>query len=131
VIIGTTKEFRLMWLATQQNIFIIAGVIDRVDENIIASFSKAAMEYALEHYKGLPRGVQAAVACFPLLIAPSVDEKAKEWVMNRPRKHFAAFEMPCCFDASTNTLHYYRKTPIWGAIYYKSFRKIISRYFCT
>ena len=128
-VIGKKKQFKMSWLATQQNIFVVVGSTDKVLQETIDSFSKASMEYALTHYKGLPRGFQTGVACFPLLVAPQIDESAKTWAIRRPRKHFAAFEMPSLFDSSKNTLYYYQKTPLWGWIYYKSFRKIISQCF--
>jgi hypothetical protein len=123
-LVATTTEFKASWFATQLNIFIVVGVADRVEENTINSFSKSAIEFALQHYGGPRRGMQTGVVCFALLITPSIDEKAKLWVMQRPRKHFAAFEMPCLLDTSTNNLYFYQQTPIWGFIYYRSFRQV-------
>jgi hypothetical protein len=42
-----------------------------------------------------------------------------------PPKHWAANEIPVVYDAATNRLHYFEKTPVWGAAYYKGFRKLI------
>ncbi|MBW2982518.1 hypothetical protein KY343_06570 [Candidatus Woesearchaeota archaeon] len=129
VTVAMKKEFKLSWLATQMNFFIIIGVSKNVKKETIENFSKNCMDYAIKNNKGLPRGIQAGVVSFALLISSKVDETAKKFTQARPKKHFAAFEMPIIFDLKENKIYYYDKNPIWGFIYYKTFRNFIERYF--
>jgi len=128
VVVATKKQFKLSWFATQMNIFAIMGVANNVSKSVIGNFSKISLDYAIKKKKGLPRGLQAGVVSFALLVSLNVNEDAKQWVQQRPKKHFAAFEMPVIFDLRINELYYYDKTPIFGAIYYKSFRSFIEKY---
>lgn len=129
VTVAQKKQFKMAWMATQMNMFILVGVPPSVTADTINAFSNAAIDYAIRTKTGLPRGFQAGVACFALLVSPAVDEAAKAWAAQKPPKRWAASIMPVVYDATTRTLHYYRKTPLWGAIYYKSFRQMIEKYF--
>ncbi len=87
------------------------------------------MDYSLKNNKGLPRGLRSGVVSFSLLVSSNVDESAKKFAQSRPKKHFAAFEIPAIFDLKENKFYYYEKTPFRGFIYYKSFREFIEKYF--
>ncbi|MBM3247457.1 hypothetical protein FJZ17_02880 [Candidatus Pacearchaeota archaeon] len=129
VTVATKKQFKLSWFATQMNFFAIMGVSNKITKETIEEFSKSCMDYAIKDNKGLPRGIQAGVVSFALLVSSNVDEDAKKFAQERPKKHFAAFEMPIIFDLKDNTVYYYDKNPIWGFIYYKTFRNFIETYF--
>lgn len=129
VVVATKKQFKLSWAATQLNIFVIMGVSEHISKDVIENFSKISLDYTIKKKKGLPRGLQAGVASFALLVSSNIDEDAKRWVQQKPKKHFAAFEVPVIFDEKSNKLYYCDKTPLWGRIYYKFFRKFIEKYF--
>ena len=65
-----------------------------------------------------PRPGGACAACHP---AESVRNDA-------PPKHRAASEIPVVYDTTQRQLHYFEKTPMWGAAYYKGFRKQIGQF---
>lgn len=92
-------------------------------------YSKDCMNYALKNYKNLPRGMQNAVVSNNVLASANVDPMAVKFVEAKPKKHYAAFEMPIIVDLTQEKIYYYKKTPIWGAIYYKYFREYISKNF--
>lgn len=129
VVIATKKEFRLSWFATQMNIFAIMSAVKNVSKDVIEDFSKCSIEYAIKHKGGLPRGLHTGVCSFALLVSSNIEEDAKQWVQKRPKRHFAAAEIPVLYDLKSNELFYYKKTPIWGAIYYGFFRTFIEKYF--
>jgi len=129
VTVATKKQFRLSWLATQMNIFAVMGTSKAISKDVIEKFSKLSLDYAIKNNRGLPRGLQSGVASFALLVSSNVDEEAKKFVQQRPKKHFAAAEMPIVYDLREDTLYYYEKTPIWGMIYYKGFRDFVKIYF--
>lgn len=127
--VATKKQFKWSWLAVQMNFFAIMGFCESITEEIIENFSKNCLEYAIKNNKGLPRGLQSGVVSFPLLVSSDVDENSKEFAQTRPKKHFAAMEMPVIFDLKENELYYYDKTPIWGGLYAQTFRNFIETYF--
>lgn len=127
--IAKNKRFELAWLATQMNFFAAMTSSDHVTKESIEEFSKNCLDYAIKNNKGLPRGMQSGISSFALLVSSNVDEEAKKFAQKRPKKHFAAMEMPIIFDMSENKFYYYRKNPIWGFIYYKTFREFIEKYF--
>ena len=129
VLVGESRQFKVSWFATQLNIFVIITSLEEVTREIITSFSTAALEYAIKNNSGLPRGLQSGVACFELIISPSISDDAKAWVQKKSRKRFAAFAVPVLLDSNDNTLMYYKKTPILGGLYYKFFRKFVEKYF--
>ena len=58
-----------------------------------------------------------------------MNEDAKKFTQERPKRHRAAFEMPVIFDLKESKLYYYTKNQIWGYIYYKDFKIFIETYF--
>lgn len=129
VTIATKSEFKLSWYAAQIKFFAIMGVSNNITKETIENYSKICIDYAIKNKKGLPRGLQSGIVSFALLVSLNVDEDAKKFAQERPKKHFAAFEMPLVFDLKENKLYYYEKTPNWGFIYYKTFRNFIETYF--
>ena len=129
VTVATKSQFKVSWFASQLNFFAIIGVSKHITKETIENYSKNCIDYAKKNNKGLPRGLQSGVVSFALLVSSNVDEEAKKFAQKRPKKHFAAFEMPVIFDLKENKLYYYDKTPFWGSIYYESFRNFIETYF--
>jgi len=125
VTVATKSRFEWLKLATQLNIFVITGSLDNISEKSIDKFSRLAYDYATKNNKGLPRGFQSGVASFALLVSNSVDEEAKKWVQQRPRKHYAAFEFPVIFDFRDRHLYYYKKNITWGSMYHGFFLSLI------
>jgi len=129
VLVGENRKFKVSWFATQLNLFAIIATPEEVSEEAISSYCTSALDYAIKHNSGLPRGMQSGVACFALMISPSVSVEAEKWVQKKSRKRFAAFAIPVLLDTSDNTPIYYKKTPILGGMYYKFFRKFVQKYF--
>ena len=122
-------KFNMKWLATKLKMFSFITHFDNVTLNDISQYSDACMKYSLNAYKGFPRGLQNGVVCFGLIASENVDADAAAFAKMRPKKHFAAFEMPIIFDLSDSSIHYFEKTPMLGAIYYKFIREYIEKNF--
>ncbi len=129
VVVATKQEFQLLWFGTQMNIFAIMGYADNISREVIESFSRHAIDYAIKNNHGLPLGFLSCVTSFALLVSSGIDEDAKQFVQGSYKKHFAAFEMPVLFNVKSKELFYYRDTPFWGSIYYKFFRDFIEKFF--
>lgn len=117
--------FKWEWLATKLKMFSFISYKSSVSEEDIKDYADVCYEYARKNYKGLPRGLQNVFTSFAVVASNNISKEAIEYVQKSPTKHFAAFEMPILYDLSTDTLYFYRETPIWGAIYYKYFREYI------
>ncbi|MDD2235138.1 MAG: hypothetical protein PHZ11_07475 [Desulfitobacteriaceae bacterium] len=123
------EQFKVKWLATKLKIFSFVAHVNEIDADDITNYSSSCVDYALNNYKGLPRGLQTGLVAFNVLISENVSDKAIEVAVSRPKKRFAAFEIPIIYDLSKEKAYYYTKTPMWGAIYYKYFREYIQKNF--
>jgi len=120
------KEFRLSWMATQLNLFIIIGKTeDKIEKQTVDSFSSASFQYALKNSKGWPRGFQAAIGSVAILQGSNIDNDAKIFCEKPSRKHWSAFEIPVIYDVDKKKTIRYTNTPMWGAIYFPFFSKTI------
>jgi GYF domain 2 len=100
------------------------------DVGRMSAFTTAAFDYAKRNKKsGLPCGFFEAVACYCVAIVGAAQPELVYFIRNNtPKKHMSAFEIPVLFDASQGQLHYLEKTPVWGAAYWRGFRKEIEKY---
>ena len=127
--VGYTKEFRVSWMLTQLNTFLIVTEMEQVDVPDVRAFTDAAFEYAISNSKGWPRGFQAAIAALPCIVCDTATDAAKDLVMRTPQKHWSAFELPSIFETATNRIYTYSSTPAWGAVYFGYFRKLVKTHF--
>lgn len=123
------SQFEPALMATQLNFVAVMGTGPKITGEDFKDFTGKAFDYALQNYKGLPRGLQSGVAVFAFLVSDDIDDAAKWHALKAPEKHFAAMEMPVILDLSEGNLYYYDKTPVWGMIYYKAIRRFIETYF--
>jgi len=114
-------------LGQAEAVFVLSS-FPSIDRSAMREFSRAAFEFATkEAVGGMPRGMGRAVFCYPVAIVPVVDDATSRAVRQEPpTKHFAANEIPVIVDLGTGTLHSFEKTPLWGAAYYRGFRKTIA-----
>jgi hypothetical protein len=123
------EKFEWKWIATKLKMFSFIGFSENITEDIIKQYSKECFQYGLNNYKGLVRGMQNGFVSFAVLASENVHESALSFLKKSPPKHFAAFEMPIIFDLNSKELLFYKKTPMWGGIYYKYFREYIEKSF--
>lgn len=124
--IGYIKKFKWSWFATQLNLFVIIGkTTEKIDKKMIETFSASCFEYALKNHKGWPRGLQAGVGSIAILQGSEIDNEAKDFCAKLSKKHWSAFEVPILYDIEKNKTIRYTSTPIWGAIYFPFFTKLI------
>ena len=127
-VVGYEKKFRWRWMATQLNTFIVATDFgdQEIDVPIIEQHLSAAFKYANKHYKGWPRGLQSGIGVISVLISNNVTEEAKEYCRKlKSGKKWAGFTIPIVHDAQDQQTHQFQKNPMWGAIFYPHFRRLI------
>lgn len=120
-------QFELKWIATKLKQFSFVSFQDDISFDDIKIYSAKCCNYSLKMYKGLPRGIQNGIVSFNVLAGKKISKEAIDFVLSRPPKHFAAFEMPVIVDLEKQKSYYYTDTPLWGMIYYKHFREYIEK----
>lgn len=119
------EQFKLKWLATKLKQYSYVSFSDTIDLETVSAFSERCLKYTLKNYKGLPRGIQSGIVSFSILVGNKIEMDAIDFVLSRPKKHFAAFEMPIIVDLERQIIYHYTDTPIWGGMYYPYFRDYI------
>ncbi|MCL1885983.1 MAG: hypothetical protein FWF98_04430 [Dehalococcoidia bacterium] len=117
------EKFEIKWLASKLKMYSFLSYLPQITKPDIVEFSKECLSRALTVYKGIPRGLQSGVGSFGVLASENIDAEAIAYAKARPPKHWAAFEMPIIYDLAKNSLYYYEKTPLWGAMYAKFIRE--------
>jgi hypothetical protein len=106
---------------------IVFAEFGRLDSRTLWDFSQAAFDYAAASRGMSMPGLQGAKICLPVALI-GADEGAVIAVREiAAPKHWAKMEFPCVFDMQSGRLHYFLKTPLWGAAYYAGFRELAAR----
>ena len=106
---------------------IFVTLLDKVDIGTIQSFSTASTKYALDNRDSiLPRGFGGGLLSVPIIVSDDFHTDMKLWMEKTlAEKHWAAFEFPVILSVKDKKIYYCKKTPLWGAAYYRGFRKFI------
>jgi hypothetical protein len=132
VVVASGQQFKISWFKTTQvNIFAIMGVADRVTKEFIEAYSKITLSYSIKNNDVFPKQMHCVTVCFPLLISPSIDDDARQWVNVRLKKQLGFLEIPIILDSSNNTLLYCDEKPSQSSGYYKFLDGLIQKYFNT
>ena len=94
---------------------------------MVQDYSARTTKYALDNpHTGLPRGLGRGVLSIPVLVSEDFDDEVKKWITETlAPKHWAAFEFPVLISTRLRQLYYCKKTPVWGAAYYRGFRHFV------
>ena len=76
----------------------------------------------------LVRGLQFGYMIIPIIAANNVGESLQKYVTDMPSKHWALFEFPVVIDLAGNQVHYFKKTPAWGAFFFSDMRNVVETY---
>ncbi len=91
-------------LPTQINIFAIMGVVEKISMEFAGAYSRMALSYTMKNYKDVPKHMHNITASFPLLISSSIDDDAKQWVLQKPKSQLGFLEIPAILDTANNSL---------------------------
>jgi hypothetical protein len=125
-LVGRRTRFELTKFGFSESFFVF-GEFDRLTNEDLRQFSAAAFRFAKERRLiPLPCGLFEGVLCYAVAISKAVDQQTLTSVrFETPPKHWAAFEMPIVYDETEGRLYYFERTPFWGCVYYRGFRKKI------
>jgi len=120
--VGYQGKFRWRWFASKLNLFTVVATRPEATADALADLISESVEYAKQN-KGRLRGLQTGVAAMPILGSDVVSPEAKDSVMSRPPKGFAAITLAAIVDLSTGETHYYQGRPLFGVLYFKWLRE--------
>jgi hypothetical protein len=127
--VARRSRFELTKFGFSETFFLFAE-FDALNPDRMRRFSADAFRTAKQLRKiGLPCGLFESVWSYAVAMCPTVDEATRQAVQNEaPPKHWAAAEIPVIYDSTQGKLYYFEKTPLWGAAYYRGFRKEIGKF---
>jgi hypothetical protein len=107
--------------------FFVFSEFSTLDPRSLQRFSGLAFKYAMDALSfPLIRGLGNSGYCFPVALVEYLDPATASFIRaEAPPKHWAAGELPVVYEYGAGRLHYFEKTPIWGAAYYAGFRTLI------
>jgi hypothetical protein len=99
----------------------------KLDEELFQDYCSACFDHACQDKRtSYPVGWYLQIWCFPVALVDKLDDGMVEFVRyHTPKQHWNSCEMPCVYEASTDELHYFEGTPMWGALYYPVRRHLI------
>lgn len=130
-VIGYEKKFKLAWIATQLNLFIVCTDFgdEKITTDMVEEHLKRSFEYASSNYTGWPRGLQSALGVISIMRSSNVMDYPKEYAQKlKSGKKWAAFTIPAVYDSSEEKLYFFDSAPVWGAIYFSHFRKTLEQF---
>jgi hypothetical protein len=110
--------------------FFVFGEFPTITGEGMRRFSSSAFDYSKASRKlCLPCGLFESVWCFSVALVDTADAAAADSVRRQaPEMHWAAAEIPVIYERGGGRLHFFEKTPMWGAAYYAGFRRQIKTY---
>jgi hypothetical protein len=104
--------------------FVLGTEIEAPDIKTVQDFSSDCLDFADNNYYSKYSG--GLVLCVPIVLYRRANEELQKWVEGTSApKHQMAFEFSVVVCRETGLAHYYKKTPVWGAAYYRGFRKFV------
>ena len=105
VIVASGQQFKMSWFkATQINIFAIMGVVEKISMEFAVAYSRMTLSDAMKNHKIFPKQMYNITASFPLLISSCIDDDAKQWIQQKPKRQLGFLEIPVILDSGNNTL---------------------------
>ena len=127
-VVGYDKKFKWSWMATQLNtFFLISNFKDQeINIDLLEQHLAQAFDFAKKHYKGWPRGLQSGLGVISVLHSTAITSEAKTYCRKlMSGKKWAGFAIPVVVDSNSKEPYYFEKKPMWGAIYFPYFKKMI------
>ncbi len=79
----------------------------------------------------LLRGMQFGYVIIHCIVSDNITEELITYVEQQPQSHFSLFEFPVLIDKKTKQLHYFKKTPAWGAFFFSDMRQVVKDFLDT
>jgi hypothetical protein len=99
----------------------------RLDEDLLEEYCGLCFDHSCRAKRtSFPVGWYLQMWSFAVALVDRLDDDLLDFVRNHtPKAHWNSCEMPCVYEAATDELHYFERTPMWGALYYPYRRSLI------
>lgn len=128
IVIGVRRKWHLDCILTRISYVVFVRHVEHLTAEVIER-DRIELEHRARGLDTsiLPRGFQKGVAVVTAYVAGQVDEGARRLCEQKPKTRFAYFYLPGVVDAATGQVHYLRRTPVWGALFFSKFRFLMRR----
>jgi hypothetical protein len=129
VLAADVSKFRVTWMFTQLHTFLVAGTFPpgTAHPGALDGFMDLAARYAKANKRGLPLGLQSAVAAIAVAVTENADEAAHTWASRPHGRKFATLPVPVLVDVATGRVTRPERMVISG-IFYPFLRKLIDEH---
>ena len=100
---------------------------DACNGAMMQQFTEGCVSFALNNYKGAPRGLQKGVGIYPVMCQTAPNPEVISYTKRKPDAHFSAFALPCSVNLSTGWLEYLDKTPVWGMAMWRGIKNVAKK----
>lgn len=131
LLVGEKSGFQLTKFGNVDTSVHVGRLAGPTPEALVA-FSAQAFADAKATRRGfrMPNGFFNTMFSHALVMVDDVPERLAAFVAaHQAPKHWSSFESLAVFDVSASRLHVFAGTPIWGAAYFASTRKLQQRLF--
>ena len=97
---------------------------DACNGAMMQQFTEGCISFALNNYKGAPRGLQKGIGIYPVMCQTAPSPEVISYTKRKPDAHFSAFALPCSVNLSTGWLEYLDKTPVWGMAMWRGIKNV-------
>jgi hypothetical protein len=115
-LVGRRADFRLKWFATRLHTFVLVFALGPESGPPEATVA-AAQQYAKDHKRGLPPGLQTAVAAVPVFLSTGPRPDLRKWFGAEPRHRFAVLRFPVLAELDSATVTCFRGRMTIGSAY--------------
>ena len=97
---------------------------DACNGAMMQQFTEGCVSFALNNYKGAPRGLQKGIGIYPVMCQTAPSPEVISYTKRKPDAHFSAFALPCSVNLSTGWLEYLDTTPVWGMAMWRGLKNV-------
>jgi len=115
--VGRQSWFRWRWFATRLHVFVVIFDVPGLSTGVADELTAAALDYAVAHKGGLPRGLQTGTAAVPVFLAGEADDGVRDWFAQAPKHRFAALRFPVLVELGNASLTYFLGWRRIGRVY--------------
>jgi hypothetical protein len=128
-LVARTTEFRWSWMATRMHAFVVATpfAAELARPPALDQYMDDALDYAVTHKDGLPRGLQTGSGAVVVAVTAGADESARQWAASPHGRRFAAMPFPVLADVASGRVDFPRRMVI-GGIYRSYFQQLVEEH---
>ena len=104
--------------------FVVAFELTDLDPTTAADLSEAAQRYAIEHKRGLPRGLQTGSATVAVFLIEVASPDVRSWFTEMPKHRFGAMQFPVLLETAVGAVTYCTDRMTAGHVYASHLRDV-------